>query len=133
MNTLADRIRELRRARRMTGAEFGALMGVSKAYVSQLEKGVRTRLDPRKLRELASRLAVNPHWLETGEGAPSSANEPVTYTREPPNAAEIMVREKDEKAQGTRIEELERQVSQMRCRISALEQAIVRLTGKKEE
>jgi phage repressor protein C with HTH and peptisase S24 domain len=68
MNTIGERIKEIRSEAGMTGVEFGNVINVSKAYISQLESGVRTNLDRLKIEAIARRFSVNIEWLEHGKG-----------------------------------------------------------------
>jgi DNA-binding XRE family transcriptional regulator len=77
---LSSRFRELRRIRGVSGVQIAQKMGVSKAYVSQIENGKRVHVDPAKLLKLASRLGVNLEWLITGRGDPSKPTESATLS-----------------------------------------------------
>jgi transcriptional regulator with XRE-family HTH domain len=73
---LSLRFKELRRIRGVSGVAIAHQMGVSKAYISQIENGKRTNVEPAKLLKLASKLAVNSQWLLTGFGDPSAGITP---------------------------------------------------------
>lgn len=64
----ASRIRLVREALNLSQREFGEKLGVSRDVISNIEYG---RVQPKKLllQHLCQQYKVNPHWLETGEGA----------------------------------------------------------------
>lgn len=68
MNTIGDRIKEIRSEAGLTGEAFGDLVNVSKSYISQLESGSRANLDKLKIDVIAKHFAVNKDWLEHGKG-----------------------------------------------------------------
>lgn len=67
METVADRIRRLRKKLALTQAQFGALAGCSKSAVSQWERG-ETEPERNSLDALRYRKHVNPDWITRGEG-----------------------------------------------------------------
>jgi transcriptional regulator with XRE-family HTH domain len=69
MTTIGERIRERRLALGLSQREL-ASEGVSYAYISRLEANTR-RPSVRAVRQLAARLGVSAHWLETGEEDPA--------------------------------------------------------------
>jgi transcriptional regulator with XRE-family HTH domain len=69
MSTIGDRIRQRRLALGLSQREL-ASEGVTYAYISRLEANAR-RPSIRALRQLAPKLDVSVHWLETGEADPA--------------------------------------------------------------
>jgi transcriptional regulator with XRE-family HTH domain len=69
MSTIGDRIRQRRLALGLSQREL-ASEGVTYAYISRLEANAR-RPSIRALRQLAPKLGVSVHWLETGEADPA--------------------------------------------------------------
>jgi transcriptional regulator with XRE-family HTH domain len=69
MNSIGDRIRQRRLELGLSQREL-ASEGVSYAYISRLEANAR-RPSIRALRQLAPKLGVSVHWLETGEADPA--------------------------------------------------------------
>ena len=69
MSTIGDRIRQRRLELGLSQREL-ASEGVTYAYISRLETNAR-RPSIRALRQLAPRLGVSVHWLETGEADPA--------------------------------------------------------------
>jgi len=69
MSTIGDRIRQRRLELGLSQREL-ASEGVTYAYISRLEANAR-RPSIRALRQLAPRLGVSVHWLETGEADPA--------------------------------------------------------------
>ncbi len=69
MFTVGERIRERRLALGLSQRDL-ASEGVSYAYISRLEANTR-RPSVRALRQLAVKLDVTVHWLETGEDDPA--------------------------------------------------------------
>ena len=69
MSTVGERIRQRRVELGLSQREL-ASEGVSYAYISRLEANAR-RPSIRALRQLAPKLGVSAHWLETGEADPA--------------------------------------------------------------
>lgn len=65
--TIQDRIRETRKAWKLTQTEFGKLAGVSKAAVSQWENGITTP-ERDSLLNLQKKRRLSPTWVLTGHG-----------------------------------------------------------------
>jgi transcriptional regulator with XRE-family HTH domain len=68
--TVGERIRRLRLSRGLSQRAISA-PGVSYAYISRIENGGR-RPSLKALRAIASRLGVDPEYLETGSAVPAS-------------------------------------------------------------
>lgn len=66
---IGRRLRETRQTLGLSQRDL-ASPGVSYAYISRIEAGAR-RPSVRALRQLAQRLSVSAHWLETGEDDPA--------------------------------------------------------------
>ena len=69
MATVGDRIRERRLALGLSQREL-ACEGVTYAYISRLEANTR-QPSVKAVRNLARKLRVSPHWLETGQDDPA--------------------------------------------------------------
>jgi transcriptional regulator with XRE-family HTH domain len=69
MTTIGDRIHKRRQELGLSQREL-ASNGVSYAYISRIEANQR-RPSIRALRELAPKLGVSVHWLETGQQDPA--------------------------------------------------------------
>lgn len=70
---IGDRLLELRTEVGMTQPEFGALVGTTKQYVSQLEKGKNTKPNSELVEGWARYFKVNVRWLVSGVGAKHAA------------------------------------------------------------
>lgn len=66
MNT---RLKDIRKSQKMTQAEFGKEIGVSRDAIATYESG-RVSPDQSIRMLICERFSVNMTWLETGEGAP---------------------------------------------------------------
>jgi transcriptional regulator with XRE-family HTH domain len=69
LKAIGERLREARRRAGLSQREL-ATDGVSYAYISRIEAGVRTP-SVKVLRKLAPKLGVSVAWLETGEADPA--------------------------------------------------------------
>lgn len=68
-NSFADRLYQARKRKgKMRQEELANAVGVSKAYISQLETGARKNPDPAIVNKLAAKLMVRPEWLIDGDG-----------------------------------------------------------------
>lgn len=65
--TIGERIREYRKSKKMSMAEFGERLGISGQAISQIELG-KTVVNERILKSICSEYNVSREWLETGEG-----------------------------------------------------------------
>ncbi|HHT0069027.1 TPA: S24 family peptidase [Raoultella ornithinolytica] len=65
--TLAERLREARKAADMTQKSLGDAVGVSQAAIQKIETGKASQTT--KLLDLANALKVRPEWLSSGHGA----------------------------------------------------------------
>lgn len=83
--TLADRIKRLRRHKGLTQRELGQLVGVSRTAVTLWERGDTQALKGKNLLQAAQALGVSPSYLETGkEDGELEAGPPVgDYRRAP--------------------------------------------------
>jgi transcriptional regulator with XRE-family HTH domain len=55
-----ERMRELRKLKGLTGIAFAAQVGVTGAYVSQIERGVRPRVSPPVFVKICDALDIRP-------------------------------------------------------------------------
>ncbi|HBQ2025649.1 TPA: helix-turn-helix domain-containing protein, partial [Klebsiella pneumoniae] len=65
--TLAERLREARKAASMTQKTLGDAVGVSQAAIQKIETGRAAQTT--KLLDIAKALRVRPEWLSSGTGA----------------------------------------------------------------
>ena len=71
--TLAERLREARKAADMTQKTLGDAVGVSQAAIQKIETGRAAQTT--KLLDIANALRVRPEWLSSGTGAMSADRE----------------------------------------------------------
>lgn len=69
--SVGERIREIRKARRITLADLGSRVGIAAASLSRIESGVNNPAD-RTVKLVAQELGVREEWLKTGEGDPAA-------------------------------------------------------------
>jgi transcriptional regulator with XRE-family HTH domain len=74
MQTIGDRIRAVRRERKLTQGELGKKSGCSTSTISDLENGHMA--ETTYIVSIAQSLNVSPSWLESGKGdrLPSAVN-----------------------------------------------------------
>ena len=65
--TIGERIREYRKTKNMSMAEFGERLGISGQAISQIELG-KTNINERIIKTICSEFSISRDWLETGEG-----------------------------------------------------------------
>jgi len=70
--SFARRLREARQAAGMTQQQVADACGVTDGAVSAWEKGVAAGIIAETLFSVADALRVDPRWLATGQGQPSS-------------------------------------------------------------
>jgi len=73
MNTIGERIREIRKLSNLSGEKFGEKIGLSRAAISNMENGARDVTDQTVI-SICREFNVREEWLRTGEGEPY--NEP---------------------------------------------------------
>lgn len=66
-NDVGSRVRQVRKAVKLTQTAFGAKLGVGMDVISNIELG-RVPAKPLFLNHLCDVYGVSPEWLETGEG-----------------------------------------------------------------
>lgn len=64
-----ERIRELRKSLGLTGAEFGARIGLTNSTISRIESG-QIVVTAQTIRSICREFSVNESWLRSGEGDP---------------------------------------------------------------
>lgn len=62
-----ERVKILRKELNLTQDDFGSRIGVTKASISNIEKGQRNLTD-HMFKSICREFNVNPDWLRTGEG-----------------------------------------------------------------
>lgn len=83
MNTLGDRLKELRKENGFNQAEFGDRIGISMSAVSLLEKGTNNPSE-QTIRAICSEFGVRREWLLNNDGPkypPEADNDIVLITR----------------------------------------------------
>lgn len=65
--TIGERIREYRKSKGLSMADFGDRLGISGQAISQIELG-KTVINERIIKAICSEFSVSREWLETGEG-----------------------------------------------------------------
>ena len=73
VNSLNDRIKEVRLLLHLSQEDFGKAIGLSKSGISNIEKGEREVRDI-YLTAICNTFSINLHWLRTGDGEPLLAN-----------------------------------------------------------
>lgn len=81
---MKDRIKQIRKAFKMTQEQFAEKIGVKRSTIAAYETGNNTPLDP-IVKSICEKFNVREEWLRTGEGAMEAPPEP-TF---PENAALI--------------------------------------------
>ena len=69
MESVGDRVKQVRKEERLTQAKFADDMAISQAHVSKIEKGVE-HPSPTLLRLISLKYAINEEWLIDGSGNP---------------------------------------------------------------
>lgn len=68
MNTINDRIKEIRRNNKLNQKQFAQILGISQTHISKIESN--KDMPSKKLQKLICiEFNINEHWLETGEGS----------------------------------------------------------------
>lgn len=65
--TQGERVKEVRKFRKMSMKQFGERLGVQKSAISKIEKGDRG-LTEQMLKAICREFNVNEEWLRTGDG-----------------------------------------------------------------
>jgi transcriptional regulator with XRE-family HTH domain len=86
--SVGERIRQRRLELGLSQRELEA-PGVTFSYISRLERGKRVA-SVRALRQIAPKLGVTVHWLETGEDDPAVELAQLVLTHEPPLPAKAL-------------------------------------------
>ena len=69
---MKNRIREVRKAAKLSQEDFGKRLGLSRQYITLVEAGDREPSD-RTIRDICREFGVNETWLRTGAGDPKTA------------------------------------------------------------
>jgi transcriptional regulator with XRE-family HTH domain len=67
MQTVKDRIREVRHALGLTQSKFAERISISTSYINGIECGDK-KINDRVIRLIGMEFGVSEHWLNTGEG-----------------------------------------------------------------
>jgi transcriptional regulator with XRE-family HTH domain len=65
---IGERLKLIRKARKMTQVELAKAVGVDQSAISQIERGNSKGASAENLLKIAAILKTNPHWLLTGKG-----------------------------------------------------------------
>ncbi|EPL7198458.1 XRE family transcriptional regulator [Klebsiella michiganensis] len=71
--TLAERLREARKAASMTQKALGEAVGISQAAIQKIETGKASQTT--RLLDIATALRVRPEWLSSGDGVMKESNQ----------------------------------------------------------
>lgn len=66
--TIGERLRLIRKEADLSQDDVGAIAGVTKQAISQIERGVTTNPEAATLEPVCRKLGINLHWLMTGKG-----------------------------------------------------------------
>lgn len=67
MNTIGDRIRDIRKEKGLTQKEFGSKITLAQNYLSQIEKGERDATE-KIIKLICFEFNIDENWLRTGDG-----------------------------------------------------------------
>lgn len=67
MSTISDRLREVRKYKKMNQGEFADYIGFGRSTLGMMEVGKREILE-RHIKAISTVCGVDEHWLRTGEG-----------------------------------------------------------------
>lgn len=67
MNNINNRIKLLRKNLNLSQEDFGARIGITRASISNIEKGTRN-MSEQTIKSICREFNINPLWLKTGEG-----------------------------------------------------------------
>lgn len=65
--TQGERVKEVRKFKKMSMEQFGERLGVQKSAISKIEKGDRS-LTEQMLKAICREFSINEEWLRTGDG-----------------------------------------------------------------
>ncbi len=65
--TVNERVREIRKAKKLTLEKFGEKLGVGKTAISSIEHGINGVTD-QMIKLMSKEFSVNENWLRTGDG-----------------------------------------------------------------
>ena len=67
MDSIGERIKEIRKLTKLTQKEFGYRISVAQTYLSQIEKGERDATE-KIIKLVSTEFNIDENWLRTGEG-----------------------------------------------------------------
>ncbi|WP_279159592.1 helix-turn-helix domain-containing protein [Thomasclavelia cocleata] len=67
MNDMNNRIKLLRKNLNLSQEDFGARIGITRASISNIEKGTRN-MSEQTIKSICREFNISPLWLKTGEG-----------------------------------------------------------------
>ncbi len=68
LNQLKERIKKIRKTFNISKSEFAKRIGISPAYVTDLESGKKTNISLPLAKLISYEFGINPDWLLTGQG-----------------------------------------------------------------
>lgn len=66
MNTMNERIMQIRVEQKLSQKDFGEIIGLSRSMISCYEKGLR-KITERSMNDICREFSINKEWLLTGE------------------------------------------------------------------
>ena len=97
---MKNRLKELRKALKLTQTEFGRGLNMSFGHISDMEAGRKT-ITERTISDICARYHVNETWLRTGEGEMFVAQGPDDEERLRAYLAELLMKLPDQARQST--------------------------------
>lgn len=67
MDTIGERIQQIRKSKKLTQTEFGKMFGVTHAHISSIERG-KDKPSEMFILFIIEKLKINETWLRTGKG-----------------------------------------------------------------
>ncbi len=87
--TIGERLRQVRKERKLNQTAFGAMLGVKRVTISLLERN-RISASPKMIAAAVERLGIDEHWLRTGERTSEKAREMMAWLATHPEDREII-------------------------------------------
>ncbi len=77
METMGDRIRTLRKSRKLSQERLAKIVGVSGAAIAQWESGATTGIKPENFLRFCAHFGADPFWVVFGDNPELPARPPV--------------------------------------------------------
>ena len=65
---MRTRLKQIRKAKKMSQEEFSKRLGISRSHLAGLESGAKSNITDRLINDICREFNVNREWLETGTG-----------------------------------------------------------------